>query len=89
MTAIGLWWITLGAAVIVVLVVAGLLRAIVSSARRIRMSLAETWTVGKMIANDTAHVDLLRQMNLTADEMLAGLRLTSGQRRGSTAKEAR
>ena len=65
-----LWWITLGVGAVVVLVVAVLLRLVIGSARRIRATVDDIWIVGPMIANDTAHVDILRRINLTVKELL-------------------
>lgn len=66
----GMWWITLGVGVAVVGVVALLLGLVLSTARRIRAVLEEIWVVGPAIASHTAHVDLLRRINLTAGEVL-------------------
>lgn len=66
----GMWWVTLGVGVVVVGVVALLLGLVLSTARRIRTVLEEIWVVGPAIASHTAHVDLLRRINLTAGEVL-------------------
>ena len=79
MSATTLWWITLAAGVVVVGVVAALLAAIIATAGRIRTTLTEIWTVGQAIANNTAHLDLLRRMNLAAADTLASVRLTAEQ----------
>lgn len=65
-----MWWIALGVGLVVVLVVALLLQLIVSTARRIRRTLEAIWVAGPMIANHTAHVDLVRRINLVAGEIL-------------------
>ncbi len=65
-----LWWITLGAGLVVTLVVAVLLQLIVSSARRIRGTVADIWVAGPLIANNTAHVDVLRRINHVAGDIL-------------------
>lgn len=65
-----LWWITLGVGLVIVLVVAVLLQLIVNTARRIRETLVAIWVAGPMIANNTAHVDLVRRINMVAGEIL-------------------
>lgn len=59
-----LWWITLAAGVVVVVVVAVLLAAIAATAQRIRSTLDAIWIAGQSVANNTAHLDLLRRINL-------------------------
>ncbi len=66
-----LWWLALGVGVVVELVVWLLLALIASSAGRIRETVAEIWIVGPKIANNTAHIDVLRYINQTAGEVLA------------------
>lgn len=66
----GMWWITLGVGLVVVGVVALLLGLVLATARRIRTVLEEIWVVGPAIASHTAHVDLLRRINLTAGEVV-------------------
>lgn len=66
----GMWWITLGVGLAVVAVVALLLVLVLHTARRIREVLEEIWVVGPAIASHTAHVDLLRRINLTAGEVV-------------------
>lgn len=83
MSATALWWLMLAAGLVVVAVVAVLLAAIIATARRIKATLTEVWTVGQAIANNTAHLDLLRRMNLAASDAAAGLRLTTQQMRGA------
>lgn len=70
MTATALWWITLGVAVVVVAVVAVLLAAIVTTARRIESALERVWVVGPEIASTTAHVDVVRRINLVAADVI-------------------
>ncbi len=65
-----MWWITLGVGLVIVLVVALLLQLIVNTARRIRGTLEAIWVAGPMIANNTAHVDLVRRINLVAGHIL-------------------
>lgn len=68
----GMWWITLGVGAVVVAVVALLLGRVLASARRIRRVVAEIWVVGPAIARNTAHVDLLRRINLIGRDLLDG-----------------
>ena len=83
MSATVLWWLTLAAGLVVVAVVAALLAAIIATARRIKATLTEIWTVGQAIANNTAHLDLLRRINLAASDIVASVRLTAEQMRGA------
>jgi len=71
LTSVQLWWIALGVGVVVEVVVWVLLHRIVSSAGRIRDTLVEIWVVGPRIANNTAHIDVLRYINRTAGDVLA------------------
>lgn len=68
----GMWWITLGVGAVVVAVVALLLGLVLASARRIRAVVSEIWVVGPGIARNTAHVDLLRRINLIGGDLLEG-----------------
>lgn len=77
MTAMQLWWMTLAAGVLVAAVVGLLLAIILRAARRIAGTLSELWIVGQSVANNTAHVDLLRRSAVVAEEALASLELSS------------
>lgn len=68
----GMWWLALGAGAAVVAVVALLLALILASARRIRGVVSEIWVVGPAIARNTAHLDLLRRINLITGDLLEG-----------------
>lgn len=68
----GLWWLALGIGAVVVAVVALLLGLVLASARRIRGIVSEIWVVGPGIARNTAHLDLLRRVNLIAGDVLEG-----------------
>lgn len=68
----GMWWLTLGVGAVVVAVVALLLTLVLRSARRIRGLVSEIWVVGPGIARNTAHVDLLRRINLIAGDIVEG-----------------
>lgn len=70
MSGAAMWWLTLGVGAVVVAVVALLLGMVVGTARRIRSTLEEIWVGGPSIANNTAHVDLVRRMNLVADDIV-------------------
>lgn len=70
MTDIELWWTRLGTGAVVVIVVAILLAMILASARRIRSTVAEIWVVGPSVANNTAHLDVLRRINRVAGQVL-------------------
>lgn len=67
-----MWWLTLGIGAAVVAVVALLLGLVLASARRIRRVVSEIWVVGPAIARNTAHVDLLRRINLIGGDILEG-----------------
>lgn len=64
------WGLSLGIAVVVLLVVATLLTLIVRSATRILGGVSAIWVVGQRIANNTIHIDLLRRTNETAAGIL-------------------
>ncbi len=68
----GMWWLSLGLGFVVILVVAVLLQLVVNSARRIRATVAEIWVAGPLIANNTAHVDVIREINVVAGDILDG-----------------
>ena len=65
-------WITsLVIFVVVLVVVAVLLTLVVREARRIRAGVAEIWTVGQRIANNTIQIALLEKTNHVAGQILA------------------
>ncbi len=64
------WWASLAIGVVVILVVAALLTAIVRTARQIEHSVADIWTVGQRIANNTVHIPLLHRTNQLAGGIL-------------------
>lgn len=72
MSAGALWGLSLGVGAVVVGVVALLLHLIVRTAGRIRATLEEVWVAGPAIANNTAHLDLLRRINRVSGEILDG-----------------
>lgn len=65
-----IWTISLVIYLVVVLVVATLLTMIVVAARRVRYAVADIWTVGQKIANNTIHIALLQRTNHIADRIL-------------------
>lgn len=67
-----MWWLALALGAVVVAVVAVLLGMILASARRIRGVVSDVWVVGPAIARNTAHLDLLRRINLIAGDLLEG-----------------
>ena len=77
MSNMDLWWITLGAGLLVSAVVAVLLVLILRSVRRISDNLLQAWVVGKKVANNTVHIDLLRRTAVVTDDVLANLELAT------------
>jgi hypothetical protein len=63
MDVITMWWLSLGFAAIVVVVVAVLLGLIIATAKRIDAHAASIWTVGKQIAGNTVSIWMLEQTN--------------------------
>lgn len=66
------WIVSLAVFVVVLLVVAGLLTLILTTAKQIHQGVSAIWTVGQKIANNTIHLALLDRTNY-----LAGLILKS------------
>ena len=64
------WTITLVVYAIVLIVVAALLTVILRAARDVRETVAEIWTVGQRVANNTIHVALLDTTNHVAGAIL-------------------
>src|SRR5262245_22568139 len=64
------WLISLGAFVVVLLVVAALLTLILSTAKQIHRGVSEIWNVGQRIANNTVHLAMLDRTNHLAGAML-------------------
>ena len=58
-----MWWLSLGIAAVVVVVVAVLLGLIIATARRIDAHAASIWTAGKQIAGNTVSIWILEQTN--------------------------
>lgn len=78
MSASAMWWVTLGVGAVVVAVVALLLALIVRTAAGIRRTLEEVWVAGPEIARHTAHLDILRRINLVARDVVAGAQRIAG-----------
>jgi hypothetical protein len=64
------WVTTLVLYAVVLLVVAALLTLILVTARKIHAGVAEIWTVGQQIANNTIHIALLDTTNHVAGRIL-------------------
>jgi hypothetical protein len=65
-----LWWLSLGVAVVIVIVVAILLEMIVRTAQGIQELVYQIWTGGKRIAANTVTIALLRETNDLAGKIL-------------------
>lgn len=89
MTALQLWWITLAAGVLVILVVALLLTLILRAARRIARTLDEIWTVGQSVANNAIQIDLLRRSAVVSENLVASLELSSQYARSARSDDRR
>jgi uncharacterized protein YoxC len=61
MDIIELWWMSLGIAAIVIVVVAVLLGFIIAAAKSIDKNAAGIWTVGKQIAGNTVSIWMLEK----------------------------
>ena len=70
MSDVELWWLALGLAALVVLVVAVLLELIVRTAHRIHQAVSDIWTGGTHIAQNTVTIALLQRTNYLAGELL-------------------
>lgn len=65
------WIVTLAIYLVVVGVVALLLTLIVRAARDVRAVVADIWTTGQKIANNTIHIALLKKTNHVAGRILS------------------
>jgi hypothetical protein len=74
MSNLELWWLALGLAAVVALVVAVLLELIVRTARRIHQAVSDIWTGGAHIAQNTVTLALLQRTNFLAGELLRSAR---------------
>jgi hypothetical protein len=64
------WWLAVGLAFVVVAVVAVLLELIVRTAHRIHHAVADIWTGGTHIAQNTVTIALLHRTNFLARGLL-------------------
>ncbi len=71
MDVIQMWWLTLGIAAVVILVVAALLVWIARAAERIDAHALEVWTAGKSIAANTVQIWHLHKTNEVAGQILS------------------
>ena len=69
-TDLQLWWLALGLAAVVVLVVTVLLGLILRTAHRIHQAVADIWTGGTHIAQNTVTLALLQRTNDLARDLL-------------------
>lgn len=66
-----LWWIAVGVMFVVCIVATGLLQNILVVARNIDVNVAQIWTVGKRIANNTVELWMLGRVNTLVGEIRA------------------
>ena len=64
------WWLAIAVTLIVTVVVAVLLRMIISTARDIDATAAEIWARGQRVANNTIHIAALYQTRDVAGRIL-------------------
>jgi hypothetical protein len=64
------WWLSIALLLIVTAVVGLLLALVLRSARNIERTAADIWTTGKLVANNTIHIPLLRETNRIAVRIL-------------------
>ncbi len=68
--ALTVWGVSLALGAVVIVVVAVLLTLIVRTAGKIDQGVAEIWTVGQRIANNTIHIPMLHRTNQVVDGIL-------------------
>ena len=78
MDVIGLWWLTLAIAAVVIVVVAALLVWIARAAERIDAHALEVWTAGKSIAANTVQIWHLNTTNEVAGQILGTAQAIAG-----------
>lgn len=69
MTVIELWWLSLGIAAVVVVVVAVLLGLIIATAKSIDRHASAIWVEGKKIAGNTVSIWILEQVDRNVDQL--------------------
>lgn len=65
-----IWWVSIVILLVVTGVVAILLTLVLSTAINILGVAGKIWTTGKLVANNTIHIPLLRETNQIAGEIL-------------------
>lgn len=65
------WWVSIVILLVVTGVVAILLTMVLRTAINILGVAGEIWTMGKLVANNTIHIPLLRETNRIAGQILA------------------
>lgn len=78
MDSLTLWWIGLGIAAVVVVIVAVLLIWIALAAERIDRHAQDVWTAGKSIAANTVQIWQLQKTNQVAGEILGTAQAIAG-----------
>lgn len=68
-----LWWATLGAGVVVALVVWGLLELLRRTVNEVERAVADVWTMGKRVAQNTQTTHLLTTTKARGGELLSEL----------------
>jgi energy-converting hydrogenase Eha subunit H len=69
-TVVQYWWISLAIGVVVIVVVTVLLHILTGAAEQVKADVADIWTGGKLIANNTVHIPLLLRTNQVVDDIL-------------------
>lgn len=64
------WWISLAAGAVVIIVVALLLTLELRTVRQVLRGVEAIWTVGQQIANNTVHLSMLAYTNRIAGQIL-------------------
>lgn len=93
-TVVQYWWISLVIGAVVIAVVAILLNVLTRAADQVKTDVADIWTGGKLIANNTVHIPLLVRTNQlmgdivhNADEIAAATARIQGAVAGNDSKE--
>jgi hypothetical protein len=77
-----LWWVTLGVGLVVALVVWGLLETLRRTVNEVDRAVADVWTMGKRLAQNTATSHLLGTTAERAGELLEELAEHRASKRG-------
>lgn len=70
MSVVELWWLSLGIAAVVIVVVAALLGLVVAAAKSVDWHAERIWLAGKQIAGNTVSIWILEQADRHLEEML-------------------